>query len=70
MATATLHNITQLIYDVRKDDALFRRKIGKTGAFDQMRKEYWDRREYGAVTLTGDASCNLQPLIINKRILQ
>ncbi|MEZ9591355.1 4-phosphoerythronate dehydrogenase [Vibrio breoganii] len=59
---ATLHNITQLIYDVRKDDALFRRKIGKTGAFDQMRKEYWDRREYGAVTLTGDASCNLQPL--------
>ncbi|CAM4023279.1 4-phosphoerythronate dehydrogenase [Vibrio neonatus] len=59
---ATLHNLTQLIYDVRKDDALFRREIGKTGAFDKMRKEYWDRREYGAVTLTGDASCNLQPL--------
>ncbi|OBT15983.1 4-phosphoerythronate dehydrogenase [Vibrio sp. UCD-FRSSP16_10] len=59
---ATLHNLTQLIYDVRKDDALFRRKIGKAGAFDKMRKEYWDRREYGAVTLTGEASCNLQPL--------
>ncbi|CAM2797298.1 4-phosphoerythronate dehydrogenase [Vibrio rarus] len=59
---ATLHNLTQLIYDVRKDDALFRRKIGQAGSFDKMRKEYWDRREYGAVTLTGAASCNLQPL--------
>ncbi|WP_133152520.1 DUF3410 domain-containing protein, partial [Vibrio sp. 10N.261.52.A1] len=59
---ATLHNLTQLIYDVRKDDALFRRNIATPGSFDKMRKEYWDRREYSAVELTGDDSCNLAPL--------
>lgn len=47
----TLHTITQLIYDVRKDDAQFRREIGPHGAFDAMRKNYWDRREYSAVTV-------------------
>lgn len=59
---ATLHNITQLIYDVRKDDALFRREISKPGSFDLMRKNYWDRREYSAVTLVGNQTCNLAPL--------
>ncbi len=59
---AVLHNLTQLVYDVRKDDALFRRDIHQPGAFDQMRKEYWDRREYSAITLVGDEQCNLSPL--------
>lgn len=59
---ATLFTLTQTIYDVRKDDALFRREIPKPGAFDKMRKQYWDRREYSAVTLVGDDSCNLSPL--------
>ncbi|WP_428771719.1 4-phosphoerythronate dehydrogenase [Vibrio sp.] len=59
---ATLHNLTQIIYDVRKDDALFRREIARPGAFDQMRKQYWDRREYSAITLVGDAHCQLAPL--------
>jgi erythronate-4-phosphate dehydrogenase len=59
---ATLHNLIQLIYDVRKDDAQFRRLIGPAGAFDKMRKDYWDRREYSAVCLTGNSECNLQPL--------
>ncbi|NOI56545.1 4-phosphoerythronate dehydrogenase [Vibrio coralliilyticus] len=59
---ATLHNLTQLVYDVRKDDALFRREISQPGAFDLMRKNYWDRREYSAVTLRGNAEANLQPL--------
>ncbi|MGD8233909.1 4-phosphoerythronate dehydrogenase [Vibrio sp. TRT 1302] len=59
---ATLHNITQLVYDVRKDDALFRREISQPGSFDLMRKNYWDRREYSAVTLVGDDSCRLSPL--------
>ncbi|MFV0574021.1 MAG: 4-phosphoerythronate dehydrogenase [Vibrio sp.] len=54
---ALLHNLTQLIYDVRHDDALFRREINhadktiQAKAFDRMRKEYWDRREYSAITL-------------------
>lgn len=59
---ATLQNLIQLIYDVRLDDAIFRREIGKEGAFDQMRKNYWDRREYSAIQLTGSDECNLAPL--------
>jgi len=59
---ATLHNITQLVYDVRKDDALFRREISNPGSFDLMRKNYWDRREYSAVTLVGEETSNLSPL--------
>ncbi|MBF8999513.1 4-phosphoerythronate dehydrogenase [Vibrio nitrifigilis] len=59
---AALFSLTQLIYDVRKDDALFRREIRHPGAFDKMRKQYWDRREYSAVTLVGDDTCNLSPL--------
>ncbi|SJL82362.1 4-phosphoerythronate dehydrogenase [Vibrio palustris] len=59
---ATLFSLTQLIYDVRKDDALFRRVMPKEGAFDAMRKQYWDRREYSALTLVGDATCELAPL--------
>lgn len=59
---ATLLNLTQLIYDVRRDDALFRRKIHRPGAFDHMRKQYWDRREYSAIRLVGNESCRLEPL--------
>ncbi len=59
---ATLHNLTQLIYDVRHDDAIFRRKISQSGAFDEMRKNYWDRREYSAITLVGTQDCHLEPL--------
>lgn len=59
---ATLHNLTQLIYDVRKDDALFRREIAKPGSFDKMRKQYWDRREYGAMTVAGTKETNLSQL--------
>jgi erythronate-4-phosphate dehydrogenase len=53
---ATLHTMTQMVYDVRQDDATFRRKIGPQGAFDAMRKNYWDRREYSAVTVELDNS--------------
>ncbi|CAM3587232.1 4-phosphoerythronate dehydrogenase [Vibrio aquimaris] len=59
---AVLHNLTQLVYDVRKDDALFRREIDNQGAFDKMRKHYWNRREYSAVTLRGSIEANLGPL--------
>lgn len=58
----TLHNLIQLTYDIRKDDALFRREIEKPDAFDLMRKHYWDRREYSATKLVGTKACNLQPL--------
>ncbi|WP_413284840.1 4-phosphoerythronate dehydrogenase [Vibrio sp. MA40-2] len=57
-----LHKLTQLVYDVRFDDAIFRREIEKDNAFDEMRKNYWDRREYSAIRLVGDQTCNLEPL--------
>ncbi|MDA9556295.1 4-phosphoerythronate dehydrogenase [Vibrio sp.] len=59
---STLHSLTQLVYDIRKDDGLFRRVISEDGAFDRMRKNYWDRREYASITLVGDSSCCLEPL--------
>jgi erythronate-4-phosphate dehydrogenase len=59
---AILQNLIQLIYDVRRDDAQFRLNIAQPGAFDAMRKSYWDRREYSAIKVTGVESCNLEPL--------
>jgi erythronate-4-phosphate dehydrogenase len=59
---ATLVSLIHLVYDVRRDDALFRRVINQPGAFDAMRKNYWDRREYGAIKITGQQDCHLSPL--------
>lgn len=59
---ATLASLIQLVYDVRKDDAVFRREIGKEGAFDAMRKAYWDRREYSAITVKGQHDFRLNAL--------
>ncbi|ORT49826.1 erythronate-4-phosphate dehydrogenase [Vibrio sp. qd031] len=56
LTESTLHSIIQMIYDVRRDDVIFRRQIGPEGAFDAMRKNYWDRREYSAVTIELDTS--------------
>jgi len=57
-----LNSLVQLIYDIRKDDALFRRNIGTLGAFDKMRKEYWDRREYRAITVKSRDHIDLSSL--------
>ncbi|SHO55881.1 4-phosphoerythronate dehydrogenase [Vibrio quintilis] len=59
---ATLGNLIHLVYDVRRDDALFRRKVGSPGAFDAMRKNYWDRREYGSIKIVGGQNCRLKSL--------
>ncbi|UTV26955.1 4-phosphoerythronate dehydrogenase [Photobacterium atrarenae] len=66
----TLFSLIQLVYDVRKDDGLFRREMIAAGentsrmatAFDQMRKNYWDRREYSAITVAGKAGFGLESL--------
>ncbi|KHT61609.1 erythronate-4-phosphate dehydrogenase [Photobacterium gaetbulicola] len=66
----TLFSLTQLIYDVRRDDGLFRREMGQTMAgspemavaFDRMRKNYWDRREYSAITVAGEAHFGVESL--------
>ncbi len=61
-----LMSLTQLVYDIRKDDALFRRMMGNTALqathFDQLRKNYWDRREYSAITLTASPEFGVHSL--------
>ncbi|UTM56541.1 4-phosphoerythronate dehydrogenase [Photobacterium sp. CCB-ST2H9] len=65
---STLFSLIQLIYDVRKDDGVFRRKMnavddaGMAAEFDRMRKNYWDRREYSAVTVAGQGRFELESL--------
>ncbi|MGF1689029.1 4-phosphoerythronate dehydrogenase [Photobacterium japonica] len=67
---ATLFSLTQLVYDVRRDDGVFRREMGQTEegsvematAFDRMRKNYWDRREYSAITVAGEAHFGVESL--------
>jgi erythronate-4-phosphate dehydrogenase len=62
--------LTQLVYDIRRDDSDFRRAMTQAGenkpaqrtAFDQLRKNYWDRREYSAITVAGHADFGLQSL--------
>ncbi|KLV03955.1 erythronate-4-phosphate dehydrogenase [Photobacterium aquae] len=67
---ASLFSLTQLVYDVRRDDGVFRREMGATeqgtpqmaAAFDRMRKNYWDRREYSAITVAGEAHFGVESL--------
>jgi erythronate-4-phosphate dehydrogenase len=58
----TLGSLIQLVYDVRYDDARFRREMRVPGDFDVMRKQYWDRREYSAVRVVGTEDCQLHRL--------
>ncbi|MCD9508746.1 4-phosphoerythronate dehydrogenase [Photobacterium phosphoreum] len=67
---ATLFSLIQLVYDVRKDDGIFRREMLAAGddnskmatAFDLMRKNYWDRREYSAITVAAKAEFAVESL--------
>lgn len=58
--------LCQLIYDIRRDDAEFRREMADEAAqratFDRLRKNYWDRREYSAITVAGEAAFGLESL--------
>lgn len=69
-----LDSLVSLIYDIRFDDAIFRRNIiidtgdrekdlqQQARAFDRMRKDYWDRREYSALTIEHDAKLDVSAL--------
>lgn len=46
--TVILNQLVKMIYDVRRDDAIFRRKLSIEG-FDNLRKNYPERREFSAV---------------------
>jgi erythronate-4-phosphate dehydrogenase len=46
-----LKSLVHLIYDVRRDDALFRSKVNQANGFDQMRKNYPKRRELSTLAI-------------------
>ena len=46
----TINRLVHLVYDVRRDDALFRQHIGVNG-FDWLRKNYPVRREFSALSI-------------------
>ncbi|TEW55186.1 4-phosphoerythronate dehydrogenase [Psychromonas sp. RZ22] len=46
-----LKPLVHLIYDVRRDDALFRIKVNESNGFDNMRKNYQERRELSTLML-------------------
>lgn len=54
MNEAILSKLIHLVYDVRRDDAIFRQKISRTGAFDEMRKNYPERREWTSLRVEHD----------------
>jgi erythronate-4-phosphate dehydrogenase len=46
-----LNQLVKMVYDVRRDDAIFRQQLSQQG-FDSLRKSYPVRREFSAVTVT------------------
>lgn len=53
-----IKSLVHLIYDVRRDDALFRNIVNDDKGFDNMRKNYRERRELSTLTLTCTESAN------------
>ncbi len=46
-----LNQLVKMVYDVRRDDAIFRQQLSAQG-FDSLRKNYPVRREFSAVTVS------------------
>ncbi|WP_440873836.1 4-phosphoerythronate dehydrogenase [Thalassotalea sp. PLHSN55] len=46
-----LNQLVKMVYDVRRDDAIFRQQLSSQG-FDTIRKTYPTRREFSAVNVT------------------
>ena len=63
-----LKSLVHLIYDVRRDDALFRTKVNQKNGFDLMRKNYPERRELSTLTLnfTDPLNQNLKIIDFNQ----
>ena len=60
-----LKSLVHLIYDVRRDDALFRKKVNEVNGFDNMRKNYPERRELSTLTVTHSGEQQVSPQVIN-----
>ncbi|MDR0219012.1 MAG: 4-phosphoerythronate dehydrogenase PdxB [Enterobacteriaceae bacterium] len=57
-----LKRLIHLVYDVRRDDAPLRQVAGQHGAFDQLRKNYPDRREWSSLKVHCDSENSVQLL--------
>lgn len=55
-----LNQLVKMVYDVRRDDGIFRQKIDTDG-FDHIRKTYPPRREFSAVTVSMNNLANDAP---------
>jgi len=68
MTAQLLKSLVHLIYDVRRDDALFREKVNQHNGFDLMRKNYPERRELSTVSLNiADVNkTNLKTIDLNR----
>ncbi|MCZ0750611.1 4-phosphoerythronate dehydrogenase [Aeromonas enteropelogenes] len=51
---ALIKQLVHLIYDVRRDDARFRNRLGQPGSFDAQRKHYPERRELSSLQIGGE----------------
>lgn len=51
---ATLKRLAHLVYDVRRDDAPLRKVAAQPGAFDRLRKQYKERREWSSLLVICD----------------
>lgn len=58
LTISSFNGLLQGVYDVRRDDFLFRQIVADAGGFDKMRKNYVERRELSSV--------NVKLLAINK----
>ncbi len=55
-----LNQLVKMVYDVRRDDGIFRQQINSHG-FDHIRKTYPARREFSAiqVNMTSETECDV-----------
>lgn len=61
LQSGIINRMIHLVYDVRRDDGLFRRHIRQKG-FDWLRKNYPVRREFSALTVPNGQHQTLQTL--------
>ncbi|BBQ52757.1 erythronate-4-phosphate dehydrogenase [Aeromonas veronii] len=56
---ALIKQLVHLIYDVRRDDARFRARLGIPCSFDEQRKHYPERRELSSLQIKGEFACDM-----------
>ncbi|GLX82632.1 4-phosphoerythronate dehydrogenase [Thalassotalea eurytherma] len=61
MSEILLNPLVKMVYDVRRDDAIFRQQINSCG-FDHIRKTYPARREFSSLLLTTSLDTKYEPL--------